>query len=547
VATNPQPTADTGKPQLKPDTRASSVDPAPADPSDPPDPWLRPIAYLLIFVLITAGWLTSFLVHDWQPCPAAITPPCPIVSSTPFICVQPQSTCMRVDDSAVILKSLVVVALAFLVSALFPYTRMKRFELQPGDRNIDTLTKEVLPKVKEEADQSSQANEELSSADRDAAAAKVSLNKAKDRTDQADRLVASTKEATIKATQAITAMMQLREIASVLPERQTPPVGQEGGATDPVALAQIWESNLRSASAGRETHQAAADQAQQQADAANQTLEQAQAAANKASTKQQDAKKASDAAALAQQKADTLENFSKIWPKLSQPEYAIGLGVLSKDDYQALVSKYQTLSTTIIGLVVPAALLVIIGLIRIGGFYPGYAQGGLFAWTYILLGAGETALFFAAADLKHKFEMSTQSMIASSYAKLLAAKKNSSGGSATAKSVGDQITAALKAATIVKKTDLQIVPSDSKPPAPPSPPSPSSPPSAPSSPAPTSSPSTPSPAVDSKPTDLIVLPADPAATQPAPSAAAPNASQANGQTAKENASPNIPKKTGENS
>jgi hypothetical protein len=517
VATDPQPITDTG---------ASSADLTPTDRTSPPDRWLQPVASVVIVVLIAIGWAISFLVNEWHPCPTVNAPPCPIVSIAPLACPQPQPTCMRVDASTVIVKCVVVVALAFLVTALFPYTRMKRFELHPKDRNIDTLTTEVIPKLKEAAEEAPKANEDLRAAHRDAAAAKISLDKTKDQADQANRVVSSAREATLKATQTITALMQLREIVSALPAQPSAP-GQETAQPDELASAQIWESNVRAASAVRETHQAATDQAQRQADAANQTLQQAQAAANQSNTKQQEAQKASDDAAQAQQKADALDNFKRIWPKLSQPEYAIGLGILSKDDYQALVSKYQTLSTTIIGLVVPFALLVIIGLIRIGGFYPGYAQGNLFSWFYILLGAGETALFFVAADLKHKFEMSTQTMIASSYAKLLAAKKSGSSGS-NAKSVADQITAALKAATIVRKTDLEIVPPDPKAPAPPSPASP---------------PSSPPPPTNSQPTDLNVLPADPAATQPAP-AAAPNTSQATNQNTSQN---DTQKKTGENS
>ncbi len=167
---------------------------------------------------------------------------------------------------------------------------------------------------------------------------------------------------------------------------------------------------------------------------------------------------AEHAARKAAQDRKDAEELEKIWPKLSQPEYAIGLGILSKADYDALVTTYQTKSTLVVGLTLPMLLLTAILLIRIGGYYQGYAASpNSIDWWYIVLGLLEAALFIAAADLKHKFEMSMQAAIAAAYAKMIEAKKEAD---TPAKKLSDQIANALKSATIVQGTNLKIVPSD---------------------------------------------------------------------------------------
>ena len=100
---------------------------------------------------------------------------------------------------------------------------------------------EVLPEVKEKADQAPKANEDLMSADRDVAEANVSLDEAKGEAGQANRVAASAREATLRATQTITALMQLKEITSGFPA-QPSALGEEAATTVPVAhRREIWE------------------------------------------------------------------------------------------------------------------------------------------------------------------------------------------------------------------------------------------------------------------------------------------------------------------
>jgi hypothetical protein len=155
-----------------------------------------------------------------------------------------------------------------------------------------------------------------------------------------------------------------------------------------------------------------------------------------------------------QKAVENSNNFSDLWLKLSQPEYAIGLGLITKDDYNYLVTSDQTLSAVIAGMALPLLFLVTIILIRV----PATSNRAVVCSSYFGLAGIEMLLGVAAADRKHKFEKSSQALIAGAYAKMAAAKKKDSdaGGS----NVSDQITAALKAATILQSTDLKIIPAD---------------------------------------------------------------------------------------
>jgi hypothetical protein len=156
----------------------------------------------------------------------------------------------------------------------------------------------------------------------------------------------------------------------------------------------------------------------------------------------------------AQKAVDNADKFSDLWLKLSQPEYAIGLGLITKDDYSYLVTSDQTQSAVIAGMALPLLFLVTMILIRI----PATSDHAVIGSSYVGLAGIEMLLGVAAADRKHKFEKSSQALIAGAYAKMHAAKKKDSDDSAS--NVPDQITAALKAATILQGTNLKIIPAD---------------------------------------------------------------------------------------
>lgn len=107
------------------------------------------------------------------------------------------------------------------------------------------------------------------------------------------------------------------------------------------------------------------------------------------------------------------------WNKISQPEYAIGQGLLSKDDYNSIKDEYYGQSQISIGLMLPAAFLTFAVLAT-----PQFLSTA--AWTaWLFLALLQALLLYVGVDRRHKFETAVESIIASQFLKTCEAKQSS--------------------------------------------------------------------------------------------------------------------------
>jgi hypothetical protein len=146
------------------------------------------------------------------------------------------------------------------------------------------------------------------------------------------------------------------------------------------------------------------------------------------------------------------QKLAKLWKKISQPQYAIGQNLLSRSDFEALQNSYYSQSLVSIGLVIPLFFLVLALLLT-----PQFGLNG--RWVYVVLGIGEVLLVVTGVDRRHKYQMELEGQIAGAFLKICVQNEKSAADKSD-KSLASQITDALKAATIVKKTGLTIVPED---------------------------------------------------------------------------------------
>lgn len=144
------------------------------------------------------------------------------------------------------------------------------------------------------------------------------------------------------------------------------------------------------------------------------------------------------------------EKLQTEWPKLSQPEYAIGLQVFAASDYQALQQSFLSDSQISVGMVLPSLLLIWALLYTTTFEIP--------AWLLLpVLGLGQMLLVLAAVDRRHKFKTATDNAIAGGFmAKCKTDKANKS--TPANDTINKLINSALDAATIAKKTKLKILP-----------------------------------------------------------------------------------------
>jgi hypothetical protein len=149
------------------------------------------------------------------------------------------------------------------------------------------------------------------------------------------------------------------------------------------------------------------------------------------------------------------QKLAKEWPKISQPPFAIGQGLMTRSDYEALQNSYYSQSLVSTGVMIPLLLLVFALLVT-----PQVGLGS--SALYVLLGAGEILLLISGVDSRHKYVTELDSLIANAFLKMCASNDKPAADK-TDKSVASQISDALKAAQIVKTTDLRIEPDDNPP------------------------------------------------------------------------------------
>lgn len=145
------------------------------------------------------------------------------------------------------------------------------------------------------------------------------------------------------------------------------------------------------------------------------------------------------------------QQLAKDWPKLSQPQYAIGQGLMARSDFQNLQDSYYSQSLVSTGLLFPLFFFLLALLLS-----PQFRLNG--TWVYVALGIGEIVLLITGVDRRHKYNTELDATISSAFLKLCA--QNAKQSSDDEKSVAKQIKEALKAATIVQNTDLKILPGD---------------------------------------------------------------------------------------
>lgn len=150
------------------------------------------------------------------------------------------------------------------------------------------------------------------------------------------------------------------------------------------------------------------------------------------------------------------QKLARDWTKLSQPQYAIGQNLMSRSDFETLQNSYYSQSLVSTGLMLPLFFLVFALLVT-----PQLGFGG--TRLYWVLGLGEVLLLITGVDRRHKYYIELEGLIAGAFLKTCAQNEKKP---TTGASVASQINDALKAAKILQKTDLTIVPGDLPPPAP---------------------------------------------------------------------------------
>jgi hypothetical protein len=160
------------------------------------------------------------------------------------------------------------------------------------------------------------------------------------------------------------------------------------------------------------------------------------------------------------------QKLAKEWPKISQPPFAIGQGLMTRSDYEALQNSYYSQSLVSTGVMIPLMLLVFALLVT-----PQVGLGS--SALYLLLGAGEILLLISGVDSRHKYTTELDSLIANAFLKACASNDKATAAKSD-KSVADQIADALREAKVYATTNLTLEPGDDAPPPPPPGPAPGS-------------------------------------------------------------------------
>jgi hypothetical protein len=121
--------------------------------------------------------------------------------------------------------------------------------------------------------------------------------------------------------------------------------------------------------------------------------------------------------------------------KILQPSYAIGMGVISNDDYAKLKNEYYAQCELSLGLIIPM-ILIVLGLALTPQLWLGPGMGKFLPW-FLLCGAMapiSTVLFLVGAERYHKYRMELKLLILGNWQKLQDAKaKAASNGTGTKK------------------------------------------------------------------------------------------------------------------
>jgi hypothetical protein len=157
-------------------------------------------------------------------------------------------------------------------------------------------------------------------------------------------------------------------------------------------------------------------------------------------------------------KLSCLAKLTEGWEKIRQPEFAIGQGLLSRDEYNSIRDEYYAQSLISVGLVLPVMLLTFAIVVT-----PQLGLGGdrgpkLFIWLFLVL--TETALIMIGADRRNKFEVEVETRISGQFLKTCEAAKKTATDPAKPPSTTDLIRTELKNAKIVRLSDYKIEPGD---------------------------------------------------------------------------------------
>lgn len=128
--------------------------------------------------------------------------------------------------------------------------------------------------------------------------------------------------------------------------------------------------------------------------------------------------------------------------KILQPSYAIGVGIITQDDYNNLKNNYFAQSELSVGLIIPLIVIVLgLALAPQAGIRPVglKSPGGMtewassFAWflTCAALAPLSTFLFLVGTERYQKFRMELKLLILGNWKKQLNAKKAASNGTST--------------------------------------------------------------------------------------------------------------------
>ena len=131
------------------------------------------------------------------------------------------------------------------------------------------------------------------------------------------------------------------------------------------------------------------------------------------------AKDAHDAAVDKREEVAEAEANLKKTPdrKILQPEYAIGQGLITRDDYNTLQNEYLAQSDLSVGLIVPLAFLLF-ALVMTPEL--GEWKG---PWNLVGLGVTAVALMVLALDRRHKYRVELKSLILGNWVKKIEAAK----------------------------------------------------------------------------------------------------------------------------
>jgi type II secretory pathway pseudopilin PulG len=147
--------------------------------------------------------------------------------------------------------------------------------------------------------------------------------------------------------------------------------------------------------------------------------------------------------------------------KILQPQYAIGQGLITRDDFDTLRNEYLAQSDLSVGLIVPVAFLLFALAVtpQLGDWRS--------PWLIVGLGVATAALTILAVDRRHKYTVELQSLILGSWVKKTEAAKAAEKAAKDAAEKAAKDTAAQKASKAASEKAAKPGEADATPKAPP--------------------------------------------------------------------------------